>query len=187
MADTARHQPRPSNQAGFRAWETAQPRKHEFRNGQIRMMTGGRKGNNQIALNIAAALKAKLKGSPCRAFTNDLMVETDVEATYYPDVVVDCGPHDANALVAATPRAVFEVLSPTTRTGDFTEKVPDYQDTASIQQIVLVETDEPKLYVWTRGNDEWRESLIGPESGRLSMPHLGLDLTFAEIYESMFE
>src|SRR5262245_18216397 len=121
MADTARHQSRPSNQAAFRAWEVAQPRKHEFRNGQIRMMTGGRKGSNQIALNIAAALKAKLKGSPCRAFTNDLMVETDVEATYYPDVVVDCGPHDANALLAATPRAVFEVLSPTTRTGDFAE------------------------------------------------------------------
>jgi Uma2 family endonuclease len=187
MADTAQPFSRPANQAEFRTWESAQLRKHEFRGGQVRMMTGARKDHNQIALNIAASLKHKLQGLPCRPFANDLMVETDVEATYYPDVVVDCGPHAANALVAATPTVVFEVLSPTTRNGDFAEKVPDYRDTASIQQIVLVEAEEPRLHVWTRGNTEWRESSIGPDGARLNLPSLGVELTFAEIYEGVFD
>lgn len=183
MADAARLPTRPKTVAKFLIWEEAQADKHEFRNSQIRMMTGGTKRHNQISLNIAAALKSRLRGSPCQPFANDLLVETDVKATYYPDVVVDCGPHKNEALVAATPVAVFEVLSPSTRNGDFAEKVPDYRDTASIKQIILVEPDERKLHVWTRTNNGWRQSEIGPTAAALDLPALGISLTLDEIYE----
>lgn len=186
MADAARLPTapvRPKTPAEFLAWEAAQPDKHEFRDGQIRMMAGGTKRHNQICLNVASALKAKLRGSPCQPFANDLLVGTDVQATYYPDVVVDFGPHDGDTLVAATPTIIFEVLSPSTRNGDFAEKVPDYRDTATIQQIVLVEPDERKLHVWTRGEKGWRQSELGVATAVLDLPSLGVSLTMDEIYE----
>lgn len=186
MADTARIRPRPTTLDEFLVWEEAQRDKHEFRNGQIRMMTGGTQRNNSIALNIASALRAKLKGGPCRAYTADGRVALrEANAGYYPDVVVDCGPYEARALATTKPTIVFEVLSPSTRTTDFSEKVPDYRDTESVVQIVLVEPDERLLHVWTKVGDAWRQSDVDESKGRLELPSVAKFLTFDEIYEDV--
>jgi Uma2 family endonuclease len=187
MADSAaRLVTRPKTLAEFLAWEEAQSDKHEFRNGQITMMTGATLRHETIALNIASALRAKLKGTPCRAYAGNARVALEeTDAGYYPDVVVDCGPYVANALAASKPTVVFEVLSQTTRGKDFSEKVPDYRDTESIQQIVLVEPDERKLHVWTRLDAGWRQSELGPAATMLQLPSLGVVLTLDEVYEAV--
>src|SRR5262245_49147041 len=183
MADTARIHRRPTTLDEFLVWEEAQPDKHEFRNGQIRMMTGGTLRNETIALNIATALRAKLKGAPCRAYINNARVALrEANAGYYPDVVVDCGPYAANALAVSKPTIVFEVLSESTRNNDFSEKVPDYRDTESVVQIVLVEPDEPRLHVWTKTGETWRQTEIAGASV-LQLPSLGVALPLDEIYE----
>ncbi|MBY0562909.1 MAG: Uma2 family endonuclease [Hyphomonadaceae bacterium] len=187
MADAARlpNVPaRPKTLADFLVWEEAQADKHEFRNGQITMMTGGTQRHNLIAGNIFSALNAKLRGGPCRPYVmNGRVALEETEAGYYPDVVVDCGPYVGNALATSEPTVVFEVLSPTTRTKDFAEKVPDYRDTESMRQIVLVEPDERKLYVWKRTETGWRQSELGAASATLELPSLNIALTLDEIYE----
>jgi Uma2 family endonuclease len=184
MADTARIRARPTTLDEFLVWEEAQPDKHEFRNGQIRMMTGGTLRNETIAGNIFAALRAKLKGGPCRAYMGNARVALRIaNAGYYPDVVVDCGAYDGGALATMKPTVVFEVLSPSTRTTDLQEKVPDYRDTESIVEIVLVEPDERKLYVWIK-NETWRQSEIDGAKAALQLPSLGVSLSFDEIYET---
>lgn len=184
MADTARIRPRPTTLDEFLVWEEAQRDKHEFRNGQIRMMTGGTQRHNAIATNILVALRTKLGKGPCRAYAMNARVALrETEAGYYPDVVVDCGAYEAKALATTKPTIVFEVLSPSTRTGDFSEKVPDYRDTESIEQIVLVEPDEPLLHVWTKTGDAWRQFDVDEGKARLEIPSVGTFLTFEEIYE----
>jgi Uma2 family endonuclease len=148
------------------------------------MMTGGTQRHNIITMNILVALRAKLKNGPCRPFAlNGRVALQETDAGYYPDVVVDCGPYVGSALATSAPTVVFEVLSPSTRTKDFAEKVPDYRDTATIQQFVLVEPDERKLHVWTRGEKGWRQSELGVASAALELPSLGISLTLDEIYE----
>jgi Uma2 family endonuclease len=184
MADTVRLHRRPTTLDEFLEWEEAQSDKHEFRNGQIRMMTGGTLRNETIAGNIFAALRMKLKGSPCRAYVNNARVALrEANAGYYPDVVVDCGPYAAHALAVSKPTVVFEVLSENTRLTDLSEKVPDYRDTDGVMQIVLVEPDARKLQVWTKTGDTWRQSEIGPQQGVLEMPALTVALSFDEIYQ----
>lgn len=188
MADTVRLHRRPTTLDEFLEWEEAQTDKHEFRNGQIRMMTGGTQRHNLIATNILVALRAKLGKGPCRPYSMNARVALrETEAGYYPDVLVDCGPYVANALASSAPTVVFEVLSPSTRNADFSEKVPDYRDTETVVQIVLVEPEEQKLHVWTKTSKSWRQSEIDAGKGRLSLPSLDVELTFAEIYEGVFE
>ncbi|MGH6949668.1 MAG: Uma2 family endonuclease [Vitreimonas sp.] len=185
MADTARIRTRPTTLDEFLVWEEAQQDKHEFRNGQIRMMTGGTQRHNHIATNILVALRAKLGKGPCRPYAMNARVALrETEAGYYPDVVVDCGTYAANALAATKPTVVFEVLSPSTRNKDFSEKVPDYRDTESVVQIVLVEPDERRLHVWTKIGDNWRQSDVNDSNGVLELPSIGASLTFDEIYEN---
>jgi Uma2 family endonuclease len=184
MADTAaRLQTRPRTLAEFLTWEERQTDKHEFRNGQIRMMTGGTQRHNLIAGNVFGFLQAKLRGGPCRAYlTNARVALEETDAGYYPDVVVDCGPYSPTALATSRPTVVFEVLSAATRNRDFSEKLPDYRDTSSIVQIVLIEPDERKLYVWVRANAGWTQAELGPGS-TLLLTSLDIALPLDEIYE----
>lgn len=99
MADAARLPTtpvRPKTLADFLVWEEAQADKHEYRNGQIWMMTGGTLRHTTIAGNIFTALRSKLGNGPCRAYLMNARVALkETEAGYYPDVVVDCGPMSA--------------------------------------------------------------------------------------------
>jgi Uma2 family endonuclease len=174
---------RPVSLAEFLAWEQGQSARHEYRGGRIRMMTGGTRRNTRLATTIAGTLNARLRGGPCFAYAENLQVAlSQAEAGYYPDVVVDCGAYDPNALTAGDPTVVFEVLSPCTRDTDFSEKVPDYRD-SGVKQIVLVEPDEPLLHVWTYDHGRWRETRIAGLEASLALPALGFTLPLAEMYE----
>jgi Uma2 family endonuclease len=50
----------------FLAWEDRQPTKHEFVDGEVRLMTGVTQGHDLIVTNIVTTLRIKPRGSPCR-------------------------------------------------------------------------------------------------------------------------
>jgi Uma2 family endonuclease len=55
-------------------WESQQPLKYEYMNGQVFSMTGGTLPHNSIALNLASALKNHLRGKGCKVFMADAKV-----------------------------------------------------------------------------------------------------------------
>jgi len=177
---------RPTTLDEFLVWEANQDMKHEYRRGVIRMMTGGTLRNTRMAQSIAGALNDKLKGGPCYAYVENAKVKlTLADAGYYPDVVVDCGGYDPDAKQTAEPVVVFEVLSASTRNTDFSDKVPDYRDTPSVRQIVLVEPDKRFVHtwVWDDNRQKWRETDVDEGKGVLKLPSLGIELTLDEVYK----
>ncbi|NET43095.1 Uma2 family endonuclease [Okeania sp. SIO2B3] len=52
-------------------WEEKQPIKYEYINGRIFAMTGGTIPHNEIALNLATALKIHLQGKGCKVLMAD--------------------------------------------------------------------------------------------------------------------
>lgn len=102
--------------AEFLAWETEQPTKHEFVGGEVFAMVGARQMHVIATLNIAALLKAHLRGRPCRALVSDMQLEVAAaDAVFYPDVVVTCDPRDLRAdRTLHHPTVSVEVLSENT-------------------------------------------------------------------------
>ncbi len=182
MADSATPRKRLTI-AEFLDWEVRQQERFELLDGIPQAMAGGSRNHSAIALNIAAALKARLKGKPCFAFNSDLKTEADGDI-YYPDVTVDCGRAQGASMFSAVPTIVFEVLSRTTRHKDFHSKLPNFQATLSIQQIVYVESETQALTVWLREGDGWKESELNP-GATLQLPSIAAELTFSEIYEDV--
>lgn len=64
----ARSPPLPMTLAEFLAWEETQAGRWEFDGIEPVAMTGGSEAHQLIQINLVAALHARLRGTPCRAY-----------------------------------------------------------------------------------------------------------------------
>src|SRR5438067_8745638 len=104
-------------------------------------MTGASLPHVTITMNIAFALRQALRGTGCRAFTNDAKVIA-AGSIRYPDISVTCSPIDDRDDIVPEPVLIIEVVSPTTERVDRGRKKFEYFATSSIRQYAIVAQDE---------------------------------------------
>ena len=129
----------------FLAWEERQEERYEFVGGAVTLMAGGTENHDLIGSNAIGALYDRLRDSPCRAHGSNLKVRSPAGALMYPDAFVRCGPGQARRTVVDDPVLVVEVLSPGTRQADLTEKRWAYQAIETLQLILFVAADKPRV------------------------------------------
>ena len=172
----------------FLRWDYEREGKHELVDGLVvRLMVGTRDVHDIVVTNVSAALLALLRGSGCRPYSQDKAVRTRSDRIRRPDLTVDCGPRDKNTLEAVAPRAVFEVLSPSTRAIDATLKLDEYQGLDGLAHIVLIDPDVVDIVVWSREDTSaagrWRAERLSSMEATLALPGIGAALPLAAIYE----
>ncbi|MGH8582024.1 MAG: Uma2 family endonuclease [Gammaproteobacteria bacterium] len=159
--------------------------KHEYVNGHIYAMVGVSRAHNQITLNLAAALKTHLRGTPCRVFISDIKVRKD-NIFYYPDVVVTCDETRRHEYYVEEPVLVVEVLSPSTEARDGLDKRLVYQSIPTLQEYVLLAQDKREAQLYRRAPEGWDLETYGPnEDVRLT----AIDFTcpIETIYEAAWD
>jgi Uma2 family endonuclease len=136
----------------FMDWENLQADKHEFVAGEVFAMVGARRSHVTVTLNIAAQLKAHLRGGPCRAYMADMKLEVaQADAVIYPDVMVTCHVEDRTAELAMHhPKVIVEVLSDSTAAYDRGGKFACYRQIESLQEYALVDPDTRQVEVFRR-------------------------------------
>lgn len=174
--------PKPWTVHDFLEWEAQQPERHEFIDGRILAMVGGSAAHATIRDTITGALRTRLRGKPCRAFSEGLKVVTDV-ASHYPDVVVTCIPVQPTDDQIGEPAVVIEVFSRTTADRDRSAKWVGYQDIPSLQHYLLIAQDRRRVEVFTRTGEAWNLMTVRPPRDRVALPAIGSELTLDEIYE----
>jgi Uma2 family endonuclease len=142
-------------------WEATQELRHEYIDGEIVAMTGGSIPHNDIALNFYTALRPHVRQRGCRVNVSDAKVQANKNSRYfYPDVVISCNPDDLRAReFIQHPKVIVEVLSPSTANYDSpsetlcerTKKLKYYRQIPSLQQYVLVDSEEIAVEVFQRG------------------------------------
>lgn len=171
----------------FLDWEGAQPERYELANGQPVMITGGNQAHSLITVNIAAELKSRLRGTPCRPGSADLRVLIPSGNVRYPDITVDCGEFRPDSNNASEPRVVFEVLSKSTAWVDLHDKLRDYERTPTIQHYVIVTQNAAKVVVWTRtphGHLVPGDDITGL-AAEITLSALGLSLPLSALYDGL--
>ena len=81
---------KPMTLAEFLEWEERQPLRYEFDGMGPVAMTGGTAGHADIQANLAAALRTRLRGKPCRFYGSDLKFQVAQGHVRYPDGMVLC-------------------------------------------------------------------------------------------------
>ncbi len=172
----------------YMAWEAEQPERHEYLNGEVFAMTGGRDSHNTIALNIASALKDALRGGPCRAFIADMKLSVDAcDAVFYPDVMVTCDPRDKLPEADTAKRhpiLLIEVLSESTAAYDRGLKFEQYRNLPSLREYLLVEQTRRHVDLFRREADD-RWVLIANTDDEIELESVGLRLSLETIYEDV--
>lgn len=168
-------------------WENLQTTKHEYVQGETFAMAGAGEAHVTISLNVAAALKQHLRGTPCRTYIADMKVQAKaVDAFFYPDVFVTCSAADAARNDAKEdPTLVVEVLSPSTAAYDRGLKFEYYRRLPSLQEYVLIDTERASVDVFRRNESGlWvLHPFAAPASVELASVELSLPM--ALVYEDV--
>jgi len=173
--------------ADFLAWEESQAEKHEFVAGEVFAMTGARQDHVIVSLNIASALKRRLRGTPCRAYIADMKLRVETaDAFFYPDVMVSCHPEDRQAKqYLSHPTLIVEVLSESTANYDRGGKFVAYRKLDSLKEYLVVDIDNRLVECFRRTADcDWLlHDYVGDVECQLTS--LNLSLPLAEIFEDI--
>lgn len=132
-------------------------RHYEYYDGEVRLMAGGSSNHAAISLNFGVALDQALGDDAlCRPYVADKLVRVASNRIFIPDVVVSCTSSDhGETQIIEAPALVVEVLSRSTETGDRFEKLPLYQATESIQEIIFVSQTIQRVEIFSRTATAW--------------------------------
>jgi Uma2 family endonuclease len=170
----------------FLNWASVEDGRYEFDGMQPVAMTDGNALHSRVTTNVHAALRSRLRGTPCSYYGPDLGVRTIGSKVRYPDALITGTKCPGTDQLAPDVRAVFEVLSPNSGLTDRIEKVREYAAVPSIRHYVILETRSAGLLVLHRQNpeDAWTAAALTIEDA-LGLPEIGIEIPVTEFYEDV--
>lgn len=173
----------PRDVEAFDRWHTRQPERWEFIAGVPVLMAPASLPHTIIKGNIFAALRTKLRGTPCHVLVDGAQVRSR-SLSAVPDVVVTCGELGQTSPYVQEPLVIVEVLSPSSERDDTQRKWQGYCLIPSLKHYLVVAQDLPFVTLHTRtGPSSFAEVVV--EDGEIVLQALGVTLSTAEIYESI--
>jgi Uma2 family endonuclease len=157
-------------------FEALSPERHELVRGEVRVMSGGSRRHDLLVQWINVALfEAFGRGEgPCEVFAHARKLRTADATGFYPDVYVRCTApsHDYYDDDA---RFVIEVLSPSNRPADRTDRLFSYLRLPSVETILFIDHHKRLITVHDRQDGRWSEYQAG--DGSLQLGPATLDFT----------
>ena len=173
----------------FLQWNLSQDERYELVDGvpvPLRGMSGAKDEHDTVVVNLIVALGNQLAGTRCRPKTADTAVRTKLKRVRRPDVTIECAPVERGSLEARNPVAVFEVLSPTTRQLDRSEKLQEYIRHPSLKTIVHIDPAIMDVMVYTRSeNGSWESERLDTPESTIIVPGLPVSLPLATVYDGV--
>ncbi len=174
----------------YLALEEVSETRSEYFQGVIYAMVGGTYDHNIIASNTTGELRSRLRDKPCTVTQSDMKVHVRANGLYtYPDVMVVCGKVELLGRrkdVVTNPLLIVEVLSESTRSYDRGAKFKLYRDLPSLQEYVLVDSEQPHVEVYRRiAGDQFAIDTFDGLAGAVRLQSVECDLPLSEMYSKV--
>lgn len=145
--------------------------------------------HSRLSINLLTAINLHLRDGDCQFFSGDVKVNYADAFFYYPDAFVTCDPRDRNdRYVKRYPKLIAEVLSPSTKNFDCSDKLADYQQPKSLEEYVLISQDEMRVECRRQVQDEngerW-ETVVYGAADRAIFQSIQLDVAIEELYRGV--
>ena len=164
--------------------------KHEYIDGEIRLMPGGMPNHNRIIGNLSAALNFAFKGKPYEAFVTDQRLWIPRKRTYtYPDIMIITGElelQEGRKDTLTNPSVIIEVLSKSTQNYDKGDKFTTYRSISTFQEYILVDqySIHVEHYVKTEQR-KWVFQEYDEVDNVLNFASLSFEILLTDIYDKV--
>ena len=167
--------------AEFLTWNDGTDTHYELIDGRPVAMAPVSASHSVIVINLGHEIRTRL-AAPCYVGGDAGVPHPDRDDNFYEaDLVVSCTPIPPGTTIIPEPRVIVEVLSPSTVDHDCGRKAYDYRRIPSVQEIVLVSSEQRHIVIWRRRGAKWEvEDLIA--DAMLELEAVGLQIPFAAIY-----
>ncbi len=161
--------------------------KSEYHDGEIIPMTGGTTNHNEIAGNLAANLKFRLKKKPYKVYIGSVRLWIPRHRLYtYPDVMVIKDEPiyaDKGTTTVTNPLLIIEVLSKSTQNYDQGEKFNYYRSIPEMQEYILVSQKNFNVMQYSKTKDnKWLLSEYKVEEAVIEFSSIDFEIELTEIY-----
>jgi Uma2 family endonuclease len=182
------HAKLPSTPEEFLVWNEGREGKREFVRGRVvEMMIHTTRNHARLCVRLMAELGKSLPPNKYDIGSADFAVRTN-DGIRFPDVFVDLIVPDTKGtdLTARHPLLLVEVLSPSSHSRDFGEKVNDYKELPTLQHYLVLAQDEARAWLWSRKGLEWE----GPEEysaevDRIELRGIGASFEMQALYSGI--
>ena len=185
MSDAARVEEPPGRMTReeFYRWVEGRPGKYERVDGKVFAMAPERVRHSLIKAEAYSALREAVqeRGLPCTVFVDGPTIQVE-QSDYEPDVIVRCGSVEiaVDGFAIPDPVILVEILSPTTRRVDLSQKLADYFRLPTVQHYLILFADRVQA-IHHRRADAQIETRIVTE-GEIVLNPPGITVPLSKFY-----
>jgi Uma2 family endonuclease len=174
----------------YLAFEEKSKYRHEYLDGEIFQMAGGKYNHSLIASNIITeiSINLRLKNKNCDVHGNDLRVKIDEINYVYPDVVVVCNPKLVPNIfdTLENPTIIFEITSKSTEFRDKETKLKIYLQLPGLTDYLIVSQKESRIEHYQRKSQkEWTYRVYTESDEIIRLKSIEGELSVAQIYRNV--
>ena len=189
-AASAVEQPQRYSPEEYLEMEVRSEDRHEYRDGEIVLMTGATPNHNRIARNLCTAITMGLQGRSLEVFVADQRLWISQARLHtYPDIMVIEGAlvlQSGRKDTIVNPTLIVEVLSKSTQAYDRGGKFAAYRTIPGFQEYVLVDQYSQHIehYVKTSAK-KWDFQEYDETDTAVPLRSIDLEVAIAYIYDKV--
>ena len=169
--------------AEYRRWAEARAGRFERIDGQVVAIAPERIVHTRIKGEVYLALRRAVAagGLSCEVLMDGPTIEVG-DSDYEPDAIIRCGadPLSGEVLSVPDPVVIVEVLSPTTRRIDVSQKLADYFRLPTVQHYLILFADRVQAIHHRRGIDRIETRVV--TEGQIVLDPPGVSVPLSELY-----
>jgi Uma2 family endonuclease len=164
--------------------------RHEYIDGEIRLMPGGTPNHNQVLGNLYAEINFALKRQPYQAFFTDQRLWIPRKKIYtYPDIMIVQGElqfQEGRKDTLVNPLVIVEALSKSTQNYDKGDKFLAYRTIPSFQEYVLIDQYSQHIehYVKTEPR-KWTLQEYDESDATFNFASFSFEISLADLYNKV--
>ena len=172
----------------FLRWDDGTETRYELIGGFPVAMAPPAAAHRMLAARLVSRLDLALeKRRPCNAQGDAGVVRPERIDTYFEaDIAATCERHEFGQQALKEPFLIVEILSPSTERHDRRLKLPAYRQIETVQEILLIASDDIYAEVHRRAvGAQWITEILRGGEAVLSLASIPIEIRLSDLYEGI--
>jgi Uma2 family endonuclease len=171
----------------FLRWDDGTETHYELIGGFPVAMAPPAEAHRILAMRLGSRIDAALSDRrPCNAQIEAGVIRPDRVDTYFEaDIAATCEGNEPGRQAIKDPFLIVEILSPSTERHDRRVKLPAYRQIPTVQEIVLIASDDLYVELHRRSGAQWITEILRGSEGVLALSSVGIETPLSDLYEGI--